>query len=259
MKGSKAIVKIVRGIPRFCKRNSNWILSALAMIGVTGLTWAAIKGTIKAVKLCEEKGVKDGKEVIKTTWKLYIPALGFFILTTLSIVGNAHINGKRLATLTGLYAASQADIQAIKKKAKEMLGEKKASEVQAEADKEKVAALPAPKEGEINQTGHGTQLYMDGMTGQFFRASPDYIELVEKEINMKLQNEVDNLCYRAYLQERFHERDCGTKEMFWDLLELNRRGIKEVKLDASFTGWMDINGQKEVVAVLHCDPEPTDY
>ncbi len=259
MKGSKAIVKIVRGIPRFCKRNSNWILSALAMIGVTVLTWAAIKGTIKAVKLCEEKGVKDGKEVIKTTWKLYIPALGFFILTTLSIVGNAHINGKRLATLTGLYAASQADIQAIKKKAKEMLGEKKASEVQAEADKEKVAALPAPKEGEINQTGHGTQLYMDGMTGQFFRASPDYIELVEKEINMKLQNEVDNLCYRAYLQERCHERDCGTKEMFWDLLELNRRGIKEVKLDASFTGWMDINGQKEVVAVLHCDPEPTDY
>jgi hypothetical protein len=70
---------------------------------------------------------------------------------------------------------------------------------------------------------------------------------------------VDNLCYRAYLQERFHERDCGTKELFWDLLELKRRGINEVKLDASYTGWMDINGQKEVVAVLHCDPEPTDY
>ena len=258
MKG-RSIVKIIKGIPRFCARNSNWLLTGLAILGVTGLTWAAIDGTIKAVKLCEEKQVQGAKEVIKTTWKLYIPAAGFFILTTVAVCGNAHINAKRLATLTGLYAASQSDLQAFKKKVSEMVGEKKEKEIQAEADKEKIEKLPEPNLSDIAETGHGNQLFMDNLTGQLFRASPDYIELVEKDMNLKIQNEVDNTLFRGYMQEKFCERECFTKNLFWDYCQMLQEGHKEITLDCSYTTWIEINGQKETVAVVRCEPEATGY
>lgn len=251
----KTAVKLVKGIPRFCKHNSNWLLAALAILGFTGLTWSAIQGTIKAVKLCEEKEVQGAKEVLKTTWKLYIPTLGFFILTTACVVGNAHINGKRLATLTGLYAASQNDILALKKKMAEMIGPKKAKEVEAEAKKDLVEKLPPPAEKSIAKTGHGNDLFLDSLTGQYFRASADYIEAVENEMNLKIQNEVDNILYRSFMQEKFGEVKCGTGELFWDYCDMVTRGQKKIELDVSVTGWMEVNGQREMVSVLTCTPE----
>lgn len=255
----KATVKLVKGIPMFCKRNSNWLLSGLAILGLSGLTWAAIDGTIKAVKLCEEKEVHGAKEIIKTTWKLYIPTLGFFILTTSAIASNGIINAKRLATLTGLYAASQADIEAMRKKMTEVVGAKKAKEIEAEANKERLANTPAPKEEDINLTGKGRQLFKDWLTGQYFRASPEYVELVQHKMNEAIQGSINNVLMRGYMQELFNERDCGAKELFWDLCELTTTGVKEIELDVSYTEWVEINGQQETCAVLKCKPEATGF
>ena len=253
----KTLIKIVKGVPRFCKHNSNWILAALALLGVSGLTWAAIDGTIKAVKLCEEKEVHGAKEIIKTTWKLYIPMAGFFILTTVAIASNAHINAKKIATLTGLYAASQADIDSMRKKVKEMVGPKKQKEIEMEANKDRLPA--SVRESDIAQTGHGNQLFMDWLTGQYFRASPDYIELVDEKINQSIQGSVDNVLMRGYLQDKLHERDCGTKDLFWDLYELKTHGINEIKLDISVVEWVDVGGQREMCSVLKCIPEATGF
>ena len=258
-KAPHAMVQIVKGVPSFCRRNSNWLLSALAFLGITGLTWSTIRGTIKAVKLCEEKQVQGAKEVIKTTWKLYLPTIGFFILTTTAIAGNAHINAKRVATLTGLYAASQADIDAMRKKITKVVGPKKAKEVEAEANKERLANTPAPKEDDIAKTGHGSQLFRDWLTGQYFRASPEYVELVQRDMNDSIKGSINNVLMRGYMQEKFHERDCGTKDLFWDLCEMQVDGTKEIELDVSYTEWVEINGQRETCAVLKCIPEATGF
>lgn len=255
----KTMVKLAKGVPMFCRRNSNWLLSALAILGVTGLTWAAIDGTIKAVKLCEEKQAQGAKEIIKTTWKLYIPMAGFFILTTVAIATNAKINAKRIATLTGLYAASQADIESLRKKMREVVGEKKATEIEMEQNKERVQELPPPKEDDIAKTGHGNMLFMDWLTGQYFRASPDYIELVEHEMNEQIDNELEQTLLRGYMQERFGERSCGTKDLYWDKADMVTRGIRKIELDASYTDWTEVNGQREMVAILRCRPEAVGF
>ena len=248
-------VKIVKQTIRFTKRNSNWILSALSILGITGLTWSAIKGTIKAVKVCEEKEVKDKKEILKTTWKIYIPTVGLFLLTTVTILGNAKLNAKKLATMTGLYAMSQADALELRKKVKEMIGPKKAKDIEAELEKERMKNEEPPKEDEVMKTGHGNKLYRDWLTGQWFRACPEYIEAVNADMNLTLHSEVDNIMYRRYYSEKLCLRENGMDDCFWDLYDMRNHGYNKIDLDCTHTQWVEINGEREMACTVRCIPE----
>lgn len=252
-------VKMSKGTLRFTKKNSNWILAWLAILGVTGLSWAMIRGTIKAVKLCEEKKVQGTKEIIKTVWRLYIPAIGFFVLTTVSIVSNAKINASKLALMTGLYAMKEADLKDFKNKVKEMVGPKKEEAIEAEVEKEKVRRLPAPSEEDIAKTGHGNVLFIDWLTGQWFRASPDYIDLVQEKINKQLHNEMDPSLMRGYMHELLHLRKCGADDLIWDLVDMQEHGYYDIQLDCTHTEWMEVNGQQEIVCTLKCIPEASGF
>lgn len=254
-----ATVRIVKGGLRFTKRNSNWILAWLAVLGITGLTWATIRGTIKAVKLCEEKQCQGKKEIVKTVWRIYIPAVGFFILTTISILSNAKINAKRLATMTGLYAMSQADLTELKNKVKQIVGPKKEQSIETEVEKDKVRRLPVPEEKDIIQTGHGNTLFIDWLTGQWFRASPEYIDFVQEKLNNKKNGEMDEVVQRGYMHEMLKLRPCGAGELFWDGAEMRQNGYDHITLNCTHTEWMEVNGQREIVCTLRCIPEASGF
>lgn len=252
-------VRIVKGTLRFTRRNSNWILAWLAVLGITGLTWATIKGTIKAVKLCEEKQVQGRKEMIRTVWRVYIPAAGFFILTTVSILSNAKINASKLALMTGLYAMKEADLNEFRNKVKQMVGPKKEQAIETEVEKDKIKRLPPPEEKDIVKTGHGDQLFREWLTGQWFRASPDYIDLIQEKINNSLKDQVDNIVMRGYMHDFLHLRKCGADELFWDLAEMKQNGYDGVTLDCTHTDWEEVNGKQEMVCTLRCYPEATGF
>lgn len=256
------IVRVGKHGLRFTKKNLNWIFMLLGIFGVSGLAYTTITGTIKAVKLCEEKQVEGRKEIVKTVWRLYIPSMGFFILTTVSLAGGAKFASglkKQLATMTGLYAMSQTDIKELKEKMKEVVGPKKAEAIVTEAEKERVRKLPPPNPGEIHETGHGDTLFQDWLTGQWFRASPDYIELVQEKLNNRLVGEIDGVMERGYMHEFFHLRSCGADELIWDQAEMLSNGYKEIKLDCTHTEWMEVNGKREMVCTMRCYPEASGF
>ena len=259
MAARSAIIQIGKNGLRFTKKNSNWILAWLAVLGITGLTWATIKGTIKAVKLCEEKQVHGKKEVIKTVWRIYIPAAGFFILTTISILSNAKINASKLALMTGLYAMKEADLQEWKNKVKQMVGPKKEQTIETEIEKDKVRRLPPPNEKDIIKTGHGNTLFMDWLTGQWFRASPEYIDYIQEKLNNKMGCEMDQIIMRGYMHELLGLRPCGASELYWDLAEMREHGYNQITLDCTHTEWMEVNGEREIVCTLRCTPEATGF
>lgn len=257
IKWLQPVVKVCGKAVRFGKRNSNWLLAILAMLGLATTTGLAIEATVKAVKLCEKKEIKGRKEVIKTVWRLYIPAVGAFIVTTVSIIGNAHINARRLATVTGLYAMSQADLKALKEKAKEVLGERKEERMEDDIAKERLNKVIPAQQDQIIETGHGNKLFMEWLTGQLIRTSPEHVEAVAERMDNQFSKEVDGVVEVSYYLEQFRiPTDCWVAKAIWDTAEMLQRGDKKFEIDCHEIQWMEVNGQQEMVGIIR-PPEPT--
>lgn len=257
---AKPVAKGLRTVAKGVSKNSNWLLAALGMVGLAGTTWQMVDATIKAVKICEEKQLKDGKEILKTVWKLYIPGVGFILLTTLSIAGHTHLNrilSKQLLAATSIYAASQADMKAFKDKAVEMLGDKKVKKIQDEADEEYVKTWAIPDERDIAKTGHGNQLFRLSLNGGYFRANPDWIELQMQELNKDLNGDTWNEVYVYRALELFHQPEADIGNLTWNQAEMLERGYTELTADISETYWIEHHGTREIVSVVRIKPWPT--
>lgn len=256
-KASAPVVKVLKTGIKLSKKNSNVLLTILAVAGILITSEELVRATVKAVKLCESKGVKNGKEVIRTVWKLYIPAVGFLILTTVAVVGNARINAKRLATVTGLYTMSQADLRALKDKTKDVIGPKKAEKMEEELVKDKMNKSEIPPDDQIVRTGHGDELMQEYMTGQWMYCSPDYVDLVYERLNQRFDKECDGIVQVAWYLEQFKlDTHCWIAEAYWDAAELVQFG-DDLKPQIIYNGRKMVNGVERMTSCLKPTVNPT--
>lgn len=254
----KQIPRYSKHLVTWAKANSNWLLAAFAALGVALTAEEAIRATVKAVKVCEEKQIKDGKEIVRTVWKLYIPMMGFFLLTTVAIGGNAHINARRLATAAGLIALKDADLKGFKDKAKEMLGERKVDKMEDEIERDIVDKDPPPSEDRIKKTGHGNDLFREYLTGQYLRACPEWIQVVEGKLNDQQESDLDGQVTAGYyLDELGADSDCYVANMIFDKAEMLEMGYKRIVLDVTTCGWKEVNGKQEMVSTIRPRPLPS--
>lgn len=255
----KQIPRYSKHLVTWAKANSNWLLAAFTALGVVLTAEEAIRATVKAVKVCEEKQLKDGKEIVKTVWKLYIPMVGFFLLTTVAIGGNAHINARRLTTAAGLIALKEADLKSFKDKAKEMLGERKVDKIEDEVERDIVDQNPPPTEDKIRKTGHGNDLFREYLTGQYIRACPEWIMAVEGRLNEKQDGDFDGVVTAGYyLDELGADPDCYVGNMIFDKTAMLEQGYKKIELDVTTCGWKEVNGKQEMVSTIRPRPLPSE-
>lgn len=253
-------VKFVKNGLKVLSKNSNLVLTIVSTTGVIATVYFAIKGTIKAVKLCEEKKCVNGKEVLETVWKCYIPTIGMLILTTTAIICNGRINAKRIAVLTTAYSGSVETLKKIEEKMSSQIGPKKTQKAIDEANAE-IAQENAPKEKkDIIATGKGTQLFYLRSTGQWFYSDRHGVELAE----LKCQKEIAEMQKHGsfenyYLVENVLE-NLGIEEkteigeyMGWDVDDF--KGGRNLQLYIS-SDWMDLPWGKEVVGIVNFSPWP---
>ena len=92
------------------KKNTGVILAVIGGIGVIYTTILGIKATPKAIILLDKRKKElevdelDGVEIIKTTWKCYIPTAISCITSLSCIVGSSVLGHKRQASLISAYA-----------------------------------------------------------------------------------------------------------------------------------------------------------
>ena len=260
IKWMKPVIRVCGKVVKYGKQNSNWILAIMAWLGLAGTTVLAVDATVKAVKLCESKEVHGRKEIIRTTWRLFIPAIGTFIVTTMTIVGNAHLNGKvrkSLATMTGLYAMSQADLRALKEKATEVMGPRKEQNMQDEIDKKRLEKIINDNSSPIIETGHGNKLFVEWLTGQRIRTSPEWVAMNSEKMDHQFTKEPDGVVEVGYYLDLFNiPTDCWVASAYWDMAEMVRYGQTKFEIDCREIQWMEINGQQEMVGIIK-PPAPT--
>lgn len=260
-KFTKPFVKITRQGIKFISKNSNVLLTIVSAFGVIGTAWVTINGTIKAVKLCEEKHVVGRKQIIETVWKCYIPTIGFVLLTTTAIIFNGRINARRLAVLTSAYGGSIETIKKIEEKMSEQIGPKKTQKAVDQAEAE-IAQNHAPNDkNEIIATGKGTQLFWLKSTGQWFYSDRNGIELAQ----VKIQNEIKDT-KRSFDGDYFPvsrvldilglpETEMG-QYMAWPVSEFNDSMPFEFVISSD---WVELPWGKEIVGIVRFNKWPENY
>lgn len=227
MKGTGKIGKAINYVMDFSETHQREIKLGLTIAGVvlTGIT--AAKAGIKANQILKEQKEKvqelelnpdmtdetlaeEKKEITVATVKkmapVVIPPVVIAGATIWSAVSGYKTATKQLAAITAAYNLSEKALNEYTEKAKELIGDKKAQNIQDEANIATMKdAYDKTGKGQIIDTGKGTVLFFDKVTGQFFRSSWNAIEKAVNRVNSDwLANYFDNedeAPYSALLEE----------------------------------------------------------
>lgn len=178
---------------RLVKKRSPEILTGLGIAGMVTTTVLAVKATPKALQLIEEEKERklvDGNdtvenhslkpiEVIKVTWKPYVPAALIGTASVACLIGANSVHARRHAALYSAYKLSETALTEYRDKVVETIGDKKEKKVRDEIAKDKVEQQPVTKT-EIIMTGGGDSLFFDAISGRYFMSN---IEFIRKTIN----------------------------------------------------------------------------
>lgn len=203
-------------------------IATVAGIGFGAATVVlAVKETPKALVLVEEKKREIADEtgerveslhpvdVVKTTWKCYIPAITTGVLSVLCITGANSIHVRRNATLMAAYALTDSSFREYRDKVVETIGEKKEKTVREAIAQDKLDKDPVTNK-EVFITEKGQTLCYDALNGRYFKSDQNDVERAVNAVNRIMVNHnyvsLNNLYYELGLE--------GTKlgnELGWNI------------------------------------------
>ena len=186
-----AAAKSIKGV---LERHAPEILTGIGVAGMVTSTVLAVKATPKAYLLVNDR--KDELEVeklpvtelIKTTWKCYIPAVVTCGASIACLVGASSVNFKRNAALATAYKLSEAALSEYKDAVIETIGEKKEQSVRDKVAEERLKKNPVSK-SEVIVTGNGTTLCYDPVGNSYFKSSIQQIESAKNKLNARMLSE----------------------------------------------------------------------
>lgn len=186
-----AAAKSIKGV---LERHTPEILTGIGVAGMVTSTVLAVKATPKAYLLVNDR--KDELEVeklpvtelVKTTWKCYIPAAVTCGASIACLVGASSVNFKRNAALATAYKLSEAALSEYKDAVIETIGEKKEQSVRDKVAEERLKKNPVSK-SEIIVTGNGTTLCYDPVGNSYFKSNIQQIESAKNKLNARMLSE----------------------------------------------------------------------
>ena len=189
----QAIVDVLKGVPKILKKHSPELLTGIGIAGMVITTISAVRVTPKALQMIDEKEIKDDKrlskkEVFQTVWKCYIPSAITGVCSIACIISASSINIRRNTALAAAYAISMQDFMDYKKKALEVVGEKKEQTIRDEVAKERFHADHA-ETIPIIKTGKGEVPCYEYLTKRRFYSDMEALRKSENNLNKRLREE----------------------------------------------------------------------
>lgn len=213
------VAKIIGEVKLAVRKHSPEILTGIGIAGMITTTVLAVKATPKALKLIEEKKKEERLDklppidVVKATWKCYIPAVVTGAVSVGCLVGASSVNARRNAALATAYKLSETALTEYKEKVVETLGAKKEEAIREKIDKDHIEQNP-PSKNEIIITKKGETLCYDSLSGRYFKSDIDRIKNAAAELNHQMAS--DTFGYVS-LNEFYDELNIGRTPVGDDL------------------------------------------
>lgn len=174
-----------------CRKKAPEIWVAVGIVGGVVTVVTACRATIKATDAVRKREEEEGREL--TTWekvqtgaKYYILPAATGVVSGFSVCRGVHVSIKRTTALAGALAASESKLEETIKKTTEIVGPKKAGEIQ-----DKVAQAQAEKSrynpDDVVMTGYGDDLFYEPITKHWLRASINFLDSVKNDCNFEMR------------------------------------------------------------------------
>lgn len=262
------LTKVFNGVKIATVKHSPEILMGIGITGMVTTTVMAVRATPKALMLIEaekrrlnheilEEAKKSGCEecnqitrlepvdLIKVTWKCYIPAGITCMVSIACLIGASSVNARRNAALATAYTLSESTLRDYQKKVIETIGEKKEQTVRDAVAKEHIERDPVENK-EVILSGRGNTLCYDSISGRYFRSDMDAIKKAENELDARLRNEM-----YISLNEFYYEIGLEPLRVIGDDLGWN---IDKGYLDIDFSSQIATDGTP--CLVIEYNPAP---
>lgn len=232
------------------------ILTGIGIAGMVTTVVLAVKETPKACKLLDER--KDelktenlpGVEIVKTTWKCYIPAAVTGAASIACIIGANSVHNKRTAAIAAAYKISETALSEYKDKVVEVIGEKKEQAVRDAIDKDHIENNPVSKQ-QVIITTKGESLCYDAHSGRYFKSDIEQIRRAVNNLNHQM-TAGDMYCSLNdfYDEIGLSHTDMGD-ELGWS--------IEDGLLDIDFGSQITDNGEPCIVLHYNISPKYNYY
>lgn len=189
--GKEVVAKTFKDIQTSLVKHSPAILTGVGITGMVGTTVMAVKATPKALELLDKvKEEHEGEkvppvEVVKATWKLYIPAVVTGVASIACLVKANSISTRRNAALLTAYNLSKTALVEYKDKVVETIGEKKEKAITEAIAEDRLKANPV-ENNEVILTDNDTVLCYDAYFGRYFQSDKYAIKNAENALNRSI-------------------------------------------------------------------------
>lgn len=205
-------------LKRTTSKHSPQILTGLGVAGLVTTTVLAIKATPKAVRLVEEEAYERKEEltpmeVVKVTWKCYIPTAISMSTSIACILFASSVHRKRNAALAAAYKLSETALIEYRDKVVETIGEKKEKVVREKVAEENIKNNP-PQQNNVMVTGRGNDLYLDPLSMRYFYSDRNTIDAIRNKLNAKMLGEVRG---EISLNEFYYELGLECTDIGYDI------------------------------------------
>lgn len=191
---TQTLSKFARDVRLSLSKHSPEILMGMGIAGMITTTVLAVKATPKAIQLLEEKknelnvDTLPPVEVVKTTWKCYVPAAASCVASVACLVGSNSVNARRHAALATAYKLSEAAYAEYRDGVVETVGEKKERAIRDKVSEKQLKETPVNKT-DIIVTGKGKTLFFDPLSHRYFYSSIEKIRKAENVLNKEINTD----------------------------------------------------------------------
>ena len=200
----QTITNTLKSLQKTMRKHSPAILTGIGIAGMVATTVMAVRATPKALRMVDDKEIEDGKrlttsEIIKTTWKCYIPAAVTGVCSAACIIGASSISARRNAALVTAYTISETALKEYKDKAVEVVGPKKEQAIRDAVAKEQLEKANVT-ERKFVATGRGETPCFDPLTNTCFKSDIETLRKAENVLNKRMRDEV-KVTVNEFLEE----------------------------------------------------------
>lgn len=128
----------------------------------------------------------DAVETVQATWKHVLPVVIADAAGSALVIDGYNTEHKRALGFASAAGIAEETLRLTREKEKEIVGEKKANEIQAAVAEDEVATI-RKRQDIIYETGHGNQLIVDRSIGITLRADMEWIFRRQNEFNNRLK------------------------------------------------------------------------
>lgn len=169
------------------------------------------------------------KDVVRVTWKYYVPTVVMLGASIACVVGANQINHKRNALLAASYEIATTALDEYKDVIIEEFGEEKATEIDDKVVKKRVERQRQEAEyDEIIETGMGDTLYYDETSARYFRSDKESIREAINNLNFRMLKCENYVSLNDFYDEIGIRRTSKGDDFGWNA----DRGLIEIRLSS---------------------------